>query len=266
MPETTADANDAPAAPPTSALGPTGQLLYSTLFWPYLMSTVALLFVPSLGITVLGWPFDKRRSFLAKFTAVWAGHYLTRAPLAGAILRGREKVREDRPAVYVSNHQSMVDILAIFATHIPMLWVSKVENSYVPFLGWNMMLNRHIFVKRGYMPSIMRMVRLCLRRLEEGYSLFIFPEGTRSPDGQLLPFYSGAFRIARRAGVPIVPIVVEGTSEILPKGSFRIRPRPVQISILDEVHPADFDGDAKRLQEHVRQLMGRELRRLRGEE
>jgi 1-acyl-sn-glycerol-3-phosphate acyltransferase len=158
----------------------------------------------------------------------------------------------------------MVDILAVFALRTPFLWVSKVENFYVPFLGWNMWLNGYVPLKRGHLPSIMKMVRTCHRKLRDGDSLFVFPEGTRSPDGNLIRFYPGAFRLAVRFGVPVVPVVVDGTGDILPKGGLYIRPRPVLLRVLDPVHPDEQGGDHRRLLEAVRERMQAELERIRG--
>jgi 1-acyl-sn-glycerol-3-phosphate acyltransferase len=142
--------------------------------------------------------------------------------------------------------------------------VSKVENFYVPFLGWNMWLNRYVPLRRGHLPSIMRMVRTCHARLREGHSLFVFPEGTRSPDGNLIQFFPGAFRLAVRFKVPIVPVVVDGTGEILPKGQGYIRPRPVLLRVLEPVTPDSVQFDHKKLLEVVRGRMERELAVIRG--
>ncbi len=76
------------------------------------------------------------------YTSYWGAHYLAWAPFASVRVEGLEHASLGRPCVYVVNHQSMVDILAVFATHLPYLWVSKVENFYAPFLGWNMWLKR----------------------------------------------------------------------------------------------------------------------------
>jgi 1-acyl-sn-glycerol-3-phosphate acyltransferase len=134
----------------------------------------------------------------------------------------------------------------------------------VPVLGWNMTLNGYIRLKRGNLPSIMRMFRTCLARLRTGHSLFVFPEGTRSPNGDLIPFYPGAFRIAARSGIPIVPVVIEGTAGILPKGSFRITPRRVVVQILDPIPPDEVAGNWRRLRDLTRARMSAELDRLRG--
>jgi 1-acyl-sn-glycerol-3-phosphate acyltransferase len=140
----------------------------------------------------------------------------------------------------------MVDVLAVFALRAPFLWVSKVENFYVPFLGWNMWLNGYVPLRRGHLPSIMRMVRTCHRRLRDGHSLFVFPEGTRSTTGELIRFYPGAFRMAVRFGVPIVPVV------------------PVLLRVLEPVKPSDVGGDHRRLLDVVRSRMQRELHAIRG--
>jgi 1-acyl-sn-glycerol-3-phosphate acyltransferase len=99
------------------------------------------------------------------------------------------------------------------------------------------------------------MYRTCIRRLGEGHSLFVFPEGTRSPSGQLKDFYPGAFRIAVRNDVPIVPIVLEGTRDILPKGKLRVQPLPVWIKVLDPIHPREVGHDWRRLEAVVRERM-----------
>jgi 1-acyl-sn-glycerol-3-phosphate acyltransferase len=125
-----------------------------------------------------------------------------------------------------------------------------------------MWLNNYVPLKRGYLPSIMRMYRTCLRRLSEGHSLFVFPEGTRSESGRLKDFYPGAFRIAVRSSVPIVPIVLEGTRDILPKGRLRVQPLPVWVKVLEPVHPREVGYDWKRLAELVRQRMLEGHRRL----
>ena len=141
----------------------------------------------------------------------------------------------------------MVDILAVFATGLDYKWVSKVENFYAPFIGWTMVLNGYIPLKRGHLPSILRMFRRCEAALARGDSVFVFPEGTRSPDGNLQSFFRGAFVLSTRNKAPIVPVVIDGTAEILGKGSARIAPRPVLVRVLPPIDPASVDHDDRRL-------------------
>jgi 1-acyl-sn-glycerol-3-phosphate acyltransferase len=248
----------------TNTAGALFLVIYNVFYWPYLLVTCAMGFGPALLIYLLTAPWDERRKVLHAYTCFWGAHYLAWAPFAGVRVSGRDHARKAGACIFVSNHQSMVDILAVFAIQLPFLWVSKVENFYVPFLGWNMWLNGYVPLKRGYLPSIMRMVRTCNRKLGEGQSLFVFPEGTRSPTGNLISFYPGAFRLAVRNKIPIVPVVIEGTRDILPKGRFFIRPRPVTIRLLEPVHPTAADGDHRRLSDMVRERMQRELDEIRG--
>ncbi len=239
-------------------------VLYNILYWPYLILSCAVLFWPALLLFLATLARDPHRRLLHRFTSAWGGHYLARAPLAGVSVEGRERVPEGRPYVYVSNHQSMVDILAVFATGLDYKWVSKVENFYAPFIGWNMALNGYVPLRRGHLPSILRMFRRCEAALARGDSVFVFPEGTRSPDGNLQSFFRGAFVLSARNKAPVVPVVIDGTGEILGKGSTRIVPRPVRVSVLAPVDPASVAFDDRRLSEVVHDQMEAELARLRG--
>ena len=243
-------------------LSPLGLALYNAIYWPYLLGSCALLFFPALFLWLITF-WDPKRSWLAKYTSYWGAHYLAWAPFASVRVEGLEHARPERPCVYVVNHQSMVDILAVFATHLPYLWVSKVENFYAPFLGWNMWLNGYVPLKRGFLPSILRMVRSCLKRLGQGHSLCVFPEGTRSPDGNLIAFYRGAFWVATKCRVPIVPIVVEGTGAILRKNRLQIRPQQTLVRVLPAIEPAEAGFDDRKLRDLVFARMADELTRIR---
>ena len=243
-------------------LGPFSLALYNLLYWPYLLGSCTLLFFPALLLWLFTF-WDPKRRWLAKYTSYWGAHYLAWAPFASVRVEGLEHAQPERPCVYVVNHQSMVDILAVFATHLPYLWVSKVENFYAPFLGWNMWLNGYVPLKRGYLPSILRMVRSCLKKLADGHSLCVFPEGTRSADGNLINFYRGAFWVATKRGVPIVPIIVEGTGAILPKKGLQIRPQQTLVRVLPAIEPAQAGFDDRRLRDLVHARMADELLQIR---
>ena len=139
-----------------NAAGTLFLVIYNVFYWPYLLVTCAMGFGPALLIYLLTAPWDERRKVLHAYTCFWGAHYLAWAPFAGVRVSGRDHARKAGACIFVSNHQSMVDILAVFAIQLPFLWVSKVENFYVPFLGWNMWLNGYVPLRRGYLPSIMR--------------------------------------------------------------------------------------------------------------
>ncbi|HDP80257.1 MAG TPA: 1-acyl-sn-glycerol-3-phosphate acyltransferase, partial [Spirochaetes bacterium] len=156
-------------------------------------------------------------------------------------IEGRQKIRRDATYVFVSNHQSQLDILALFRLFVHFKWVSKVEIFKVPLIGWNMVLNRYIKLVRGDKQSIAQMMADSEERLAEGSSVFIFPEGTRSPDGHLKAFKQGAFILAKKMKVAIMPIIIEGTRKALPKYSINFHGKhPIKIRVLEEIPYASF--------------------------
>jgi 1-acyl-sn-glycerol-3-phosphate acyltransferase len=161
----------------------------------------------------------------------------------------------------VANHQSLLDILVLFRLFVHFKWVSKIENFRVPCIGWNMSLNRYIKLRRGDRKSIERMMHLCERTLAAGSSVMMFPEGTRSPDGRLRAFKPGAFALAQRAGVPLLPIVVRGTAQALPKRGFVLRGRhAIHIQVLEEIPHLSFaDTPVDVLSAQVRDRIAAEL-------
>jgi 1-acyl-sn-glycerol-3-phosphate acyltransferase len=228
--------------------------VFSLFFWPYFLTTCALLFFGSLVVWLVTLPFDPNKRLLHRYTLHWARHYLVYAPGADFRLEGQENAPAG-PCVYVANHQSMVDILAVFATQLNFKWVSKVENFYAPFIGWTMLLNQYVPLKRGNAASTLRMFRASMRWLRRKQSVCVFPEGTRSPDGALLPFYRGAFLLAVKCGVPVVPIVMDGLREMLPKGTGIVTPGRVTIRILPPIYPSDVSMDSRALRDLVRERM-----------
>jgi 1-acyl-sn-glycerol-3-phosphate acyltransferase len=238
-----------------------GLVVYNLIYWPYLLTTIAILFLLVVVVRLVTF-WDRR--YTHALTSAWAAHYLGSAPFAGVEVEGREAAPRGG-CIFVSNHQSMVDILAVYATNLPYLWVSKRENFWVPFLGWTMWVNGYVALRRRHLPSIFKMLRTCERHLKLGRSLFVFPEGTRSPDGNLIPFYRGAFWMSARYRVPIVPVVIEGTGGILPKKQLFISPRPVTVRILPAIDPSVAGYDSRRLRDLVHERMAAELEALRAE-
>ena len=183
-------------------------------------------------------------------------------PLWRVEIKGREKLDPKQVYIMVSNHQSFLDILVIFRLFTHFKWVSKIENFRIPLIGWNMSLNRYIKLKRGSIKSSMRMMRDCTETLENGSSIMIFPEGTRSPTGRLRAFQDGAFELASRTGFPILPIVINGSHEALPKRGFVLRGKHhIQVHILDPVEVSN--RSTEELSSEVRSMIAKRLEALR---
>lgn len=235
--------------------------LTSLAFWVFLAISSLLLFPVALAIWALTSPFDRRRVWLHRFTCFWASLYTWLNPAWRVHVEGREKIRPEATYVMVANHQSLLDILVLFRLFAHFKWVSKIENFRVPFIGWNMSLNRYIKLRRGDKQSIGEMMSACSRALDEGNSVMMFPEGTRSPDGKLRAFKHGAFTLAQGSGSPILPIVVEGTAHALPKRGFVLQGRhPISVRILDEVPHEKLRGrPVEDVTQEIWELFAREL-------
>jgi 1-acyl-sn-glycerol-3-phosphate acyltransferase len=140
-------------------------------------------------------------------------------------VEGRDRIPWKGPAVLVANHLSLLDILVVYALFRPFKWVAKAELFRLPFLGWNMVLNDYVRIRRGDPESVRKMMEHCRRHLARGTPVLLFPEGTRSRDGRLQAFKDGAFRLAHDARCPVIPIAVSGTGEVLPKHGLVLRRR-----------------------------------------
>ena len=239
--------------------------MLSILFWSYMLITNPVLWAVAVLVFVVTGAFDRRRKILHLFTCAWAYHYLKLLPLWAPTFQGLDKIRHDRTYILVANHQSLGDILVLFGLFRHFKWVSKREIFRVPFIGWNMRMNDYVGLVRGDAASIERMLLECKRHLQAGSSIMIFPEGTRSEDGQIKAFKRGAFSLAKELDLPIVPIVIDGTRNALPKHGLLLRQEstlPIRISVLEAV-PASAAADARELAELVQARMVSELARLR---
>lgn len=237
--------------------------LFSILFWTFLaVSSVAMFFV-GLVVFLVTLPFDPNGRVQHLFSCFWAQLYFYVNPLWRLRIEGREHLPWRGPAVIVSNHESLGDILVLFGLYRPYKWVSKASVFKVPFVGWNMRLNRYVGLVRGDAASIRKMMQACERWLARGVPVLLFPEGTRSVDGKVKAFKDGAFRLAVSTGAPVIPIALDGTAAILPKHGFVLRgPADCRVRVLPPVDPAAFDGDVAGLREHVRAQIVEEKARL----
>ncbi|MCP3955844.1 MAG: 1-acyl-sn-glycerol-3-phosphate acyltransferase [Desulfobacterales bacterium] len=201
----------------------------------------ALFYLLALVIWVLTVCLDRRLVILHMFTSFWAVLYLWVVPAWQVSVSGRDRVRPGVTYMVVSNHQSQLDILVAFKLFFPFKWVSKAAVFKLPFIGWNMVLNRYIKIKRGRKDSIALMMKACEKSLAAGNSVYFFPEGTRSKTGIVKPFKYGAFTLAKKMKVPILPIVINGTKNALPKNSLNFHGRhAIHIKVLEEIPVETF--------------------------
>ena len=231
--------------------------IFSILYLVFICITSTLFFFVALLIRILTCAFNKRRIVQSLFSSFWASFYLWCMPAWKVKKFGTEKLRLAKNYVIVANHQSQLDILLAFNLFYPFRWVSKKEVFHVPVIGWNMMLNGYVQLKRGDKESIKQMMQQCEQLLLKGCSIFFFPEGTRSITGELKRFKPGAFVLAQKMKKDILPLVIEGTSRALPKHTLQLTGRKeMRIRVLDEVPYEDFaDKPPEEAAEYVRDII-----------
>jgi len=151
-----------------------------------------------------------------------------------------------RPCVYVANHQSQFDVPAlVVAMPADFRMVAKRELLYIPIFGWALWLAGFIFIDRTDREKAIRSLERAMRTLSRGISIVVFAEGTRSPDGRLLPFKKGGFVMALKAGVPIVPVSIRGGRDVLPKGSLRVKPGAIEVVFGAPIQTSTYTLDTK---------------------
>jgi 1-acyl-sn-glycerol-3-phosphate acyltransferase len=192
-------------------------------------------------------PFDRTGRLYHGVSRLWSR---TALRVCGVRVRvtGTEHLVPGRSYIYVSNHASMFDI-PVVAAGIPddIRIVYKRELEKVPLFGWGLRWSNYIGIDRGRSAEARRSLDEAVEKIRGGASVLLFGEGTRTEDGKLQPFKRGAFHLAVRSGVPVVPLTINGSYTIVPKHSLRIRPGTVDLVLSPPMPTAALEGkDAER--------------------
>jgi 1-acyl-sn-glycerol-3-phosphate acyltransferase len=214
-------------------------------FWTGLMVSSALL------LLCLVW--SPRRGPLWMARRMWAPPLLA-ASGAKLDVRGLANLEGLKSAVFVCNHQSMIDIAVAFAAlPVSLRFVAKRVLLYVPFIGWYLWGMGMVTVDRSNAKKAIATLNRATALFDQGAFVMTFAEGTRSRDGRVLPFKKGPVMLALQSGVPIVPMAIEGATDVLPSDGFGVRPGTIRVNVgapVDTSALTDVDRDA--LTERVR--------------
>ena len=191
-------------------------------------------------LSALLWPFD-RTGELQHWCERWWCRLVAWTIFARIHVHGVEHVQRGRPYVYMANHASLIDTPALFA-YLPYQFRIMAKKSLfnVPFMGWHLRMAGHFPIDQGNPRRTATSLRRVIEGVRHGRSLAAFPEGRRTDDGQLQAFEPGAFKIALRAGVPIVPVTIRGTFAMLPRTSLAPRPGRVDVIISEPINTAAY--------------------------
>ncbi len=210
------------------------QSMQSIVIWFVGILLLVLLFFVMAFISIIFFPFDRKRKITHAQCFWWTDAVIALNPYWDVKVEGLDNIGHDRAYVVVSNHQSLADIVLMYKTKMQFKWVAKESLFKIPVLGWNMLLAKHIRLRRNEFSSIKKVYKEASGWLRSGISVVFFPEGTRNNDLAVGEFQNGAFRLAIKEKVPILPIFIQGTRDAIPKGSWRFT---TKISCLIKVLP-----------------------------
>jgi len=238
--------------------------VFTAIFFIYFFALGSIMYLIALLLWLITFKFDKKRKATHWFTQFWGAMYIWPVPTWKITVKGKENIDKKQVYMMVANHQSQFDILSTSLLFTHFKWVSKSEVFNIPIVGWAMRLNKYIELKRGDKRSVIKMVKDAERNIKEGSSVFIFPEGTRSDTGELKKFKPGAFIIAKRTKAPILPIVINGTRKILPKGTLFLNPKGhIYYEILKPIPYEDYKNmDTDEIADMVRNIISERLKEL----
>lgn len=182
---------------------------------------------------------------LENLAAWWAGS-ICRVSGVKVVVAGTEKLDPGKPYIFAANHQSQFDIFVLQGfLGVNFRWLAKKELFAVPVWGAAMRRAGYIPIDRSHGRQAIKSLDEAAGKISRGTSVVIFPEGTRSPDGRLHDFKAGAMVLAIKSGVPVVPVAIHGTYEILPKGSLLMKPGKVSIRVGSPVETKNYRAKDK---------------------
>ncbi len=209
--------------------------IFWIFFWAFLMTLIV--FFPMIIASVL----SRTGNLAFSISKIWARVMLLVSAVRVDVL-GKDKMQKGRSYVIISNHQSQYDIIAIVTSlGIQFRWIIKKEILRIPLFGYALYASRNIFVDRSDHDKARESIQKGLRRLPAGVSIMFFAEGTRSRDGRLQEFKKGGFAVALEKSFPLLPVTINGSRNILPKGSVEFKPGRICVVIGDPIDTHGYD-------------------------
>lgn len=182
-------------------------------------------------LVIIAYVFDRSGRTGHRIARCWAKIILLASGVKVKV-EGLEQMKGTGPYIFMSNHQGGYDIFALQG-YLPFdfKWLAKRELFSIPFFGWTITAAGYISIDRKGTRDTVRAMNEAAQRIRDGMSVVIFPEGSRSPDGSIQPFKKGGFTLAIKSKVPIVPMAIKGSREIMPKGRFTVNPGTIAVRI-----------------------------------
>jgi 1-acyl-sn-glycerol-3-phosphate acyltransferase len=219
------------------------KLLFKTIrvAWLGLWAAIATII---LGIPVMVAGLLSRTGNLAfSISKIWA-YTMLAISFVRTEIKNKAKILKGTSYIIISNHQSLFDILAVVTTlGIQFRWFIKKEVLKIPIFGYALYASRNIFIDRSNTARAIESINKGVDRLPRNASVMVFAEGTRSPDGQIHEFKKGGFMVAIGHKIHILPVTVNGSRRVLPKGSLEVKPGKIQVVIGDPIDTSGYTTD-----------------------
>ena len=237
------------------------KILFSIYVWTAYILLFLLFFVIISIVYVLTFPFDRYKKITNRILGMMAWCMMHVSPGWKINLSGVEKFNPDESTIFIANHESFMDIPLAYQLPWKMKWVVKRSMSYIPVMGWLVILTGHLTINRESSSALKKLANL-VTPIKDKVPVMIFPEGTRSLDGTIKAFKNGAFLLAMEHGFKIQPIAIEGAYEALASGSKLFNPScTFNLSVLDSIDPQNFESMTA-LKDYARNKIIEEQQRL----
>lgn len=227
--------------------------IMSATIWAFGAFITVLLYFAILTVVVLC-PFDKKRKIAHTQCYWWSDMLLHVNPYWKISVSGLENIDKNKTYVIVANHQSLADVMIMYKIRSQFKWVAKESLFRIPVFGWCMSLVKHIKLERGAFSSIKKVYHEAAKWLRQDMSVLFFPEGTRSETGEVGQFQNGAFKLAIKEKRPVLPIVISGTRDAIPKGGRLFSPNIFcKLHVFPAIETSSLGpGDFERLRDEAR--------------
>lgn len=217
-------------------------MIKSILFWIYYFIVITTCLFATLIVFVLTFWFDKYRIWPNKMLRLLGMAMIKINPGWKTTIEGIEHFKEGEPVIFISNHQGFMDMPLFYLLPWQMKWVSKKSLFKVPILGWLISITGHLAIDRKQKGVIKQLFAL-EDPVKDGVPVMIFPEGTRTMNGDVKIFKSGAFIMATKLDVPVQPVIIDGSFQIFPSGEWRFKfHQPLFIKITPKIYPSEFNS------------------------
>ena len=208
-------------------------------------------------LVVVLFPFDRKRKIAHSQCFWWSDCLIALNPYWNLTISGLENIDKKKTYVIVANHQSLADIVVLYKIKMQFKWVAKSGLLKVPFINAMLLLCKHIMLRRGKFSSIKQVYREAAQWLRSGVSVLFFPEGTRSETDEMNEFQIGAFKLAIKEHVPVLPISIKGTRDAIPRGSWVFKAKiHGSLTVLPPIDTSQFKAsESERLSSLARSMI-----------